>query len=221
MVIFLIANTAKQAAQSLENGPSPQKIWWVIIGFYALYFGYTSFLAVNGSFSGNSLPPKVLVFTTLPLFVFYFGIVFRSKLYWQLLQKAKLSSLVQIHTFRLVGFIFLIAYYYGALPARFAIHSGLGDVLSALGAFVMVWAINTQKVWRYKATLLWNIFGFWDIVLVIVSAFLTTRASINEGTQSITIMGQFPYCWIAAFAPATIIFVHISIFKKLKMEQKG
>jgi hypothetical protein len=33
-------------------------------------------------------------------------------------------------------------------------------------------------------------------------------------------MVKFPFALIPAFAPATIIFLHIVIFKKLKMEGK-
>jgi hypothetical protein len=64
----------------------------------------------------------------------------------------------------------------------------------------------------------WNIVGFWDIVNVVVMAFLTTKWSLDTGSQSLIEMGYFPFSLIAAFAPATIIFLHISIFKKLKME---
>lgn len=38
---------------------------------------------------------------------------------------------------------------------------------------------------------------------------------MNSSSQGIEQFGTFPFSWIPAFAPATIIFLHILIFKKL------
>jgi hypothetical protein len=99
--------------------------------------------------------------------------------------------------------------------------AGLGDMATALGAIFVAKAVEDNKSWSRKATLIWNIFGFWDIVSVIVSAVLTTRYSIqNPENQGIIEMTKFPFVWIPAFAPAVIVFMHIAIFKKLKRERK-
>jgi hypothetical protein len=37
-------------------------------------------------------------------------------------------------------------------------------------------------------------------------------------TQSLANIAEFPFCFIPAFAPATIIFIHVAIFKKLRKE---
>jgi hypothetical protein len=118
-----------------------------------------------------------------------------------------------------VGVYFLIATYYNALPAHFAILAGLGDMAAAFGAIFIAKAIEENKSWSRKATLIWNIFGFWDIVSVIISAILTTRYSIQHPeSQSIVEISKFPFVWIPAFAPVVIVFMHIAIFKKLKRE---
>ena len=162
-----------------------------------------------------------MLFTAFPLLIFFFGFIFNKPVYWKILAGIPLQSLVRLHTFRFVGIYFLLATYYNALPAYFAILAGLGDMGTALGAIFIAKAVEENKSWSRKATLIWNIFGFWDIVSVIVSAFLTTRYSIQHPESlSIVEIAKFLFVWIPAFAPVIIIFMHIAIFKKLKTENK-
>jgi hypothetical protein len=151
--------------------------------------------------------------------IFFFGFIFNKPIYWKILDGIPLQSLVRLHIFRFVGVYFLIATYYNALPDHFAILAGLGDMATAFGAIFIAKAIEENKSWSRKATLIWNIFGFWDIVSVLVSAVLTTRYSIQHPeNQSIVEISKFPFVWIPAFAPVVIVFMHIAIFKKLKRE---
>lgn len=121
-----------------------------------------------------------------------------------------------------MGVYFLLVTYFNALPAHFAILAGLGDMATAFGAIFIAKAVEENKLWSRKATLVWNVFGFWDIALVIISAILTTKYSIEHPeSQGIIEMAKFPFVWIPAFAPAVIIFIHISIFNKLKRGEGG
>jgi hypothetical protein len=220
ITIYLIAKTIKQGALNAQI-PDNQanNLFWGVLLFFALYLTYVSSLAFTGLLSVNALPPRVLIFTALPLMVFFFGFVFNKPIYWKILDGIPLQSLVRLHIFRFVGVYFLIATYYNALPAHFAILAGLGDMATAFGAIFIAKAIEENKSWSRKGTLIWNIFGFWDIVSVIISAILTTRFSIQHPeSQSIVEISKFPFVWIPAFAPVVIVFLHIAIFKKLKRE---
>jgi hypothetical protein len=220
ITIYFIAKTIKQGAINVQI-PDNQanKLFWEVLLFFALYLTYVSSLAFTGLLSVNALPPRVLLFTALPLMIFFFGFIFNKPIYWKILDGIPLQSLVRLHIFRFVGVYFLIATYYNALPAHFAILAGLGDMATAFGAIFIAKAIEENKSWSRKATLIWNIFGFWDIVSVIISAILTTRFSIQHPeSQSIVEISKFPFVWIPAFAPVVIVFMHIAIFKKLKRE---
>lgn len=217
ITIYYISQIIKRGG--IDAGLSQKQVNTIqlgIWGFFALYLTYTFVLSMLGILSKNTLPPNVFIFTVIPLLLFLFGFIFNKPLYWKILDAIPLESLVKIHTFRFVGVFFLIACFYKTLPAHFAILAGLGDIATAIGAiFVAKW-IKEHKSWHKRATLIWNIFGFWDIVSVIISAILTTISSIENTTQGIIEMTKVPYVWIPAFAPAVIIFLHISIFKKLK-----
>lgn len=218
--IFMIAKVAKQGA--INANVDNQKAKWVykvILIFYGLYFTCVSLTSFTGVFSENTLLPKILIYTVFPLLAFLLLVVSNLKLYKTILQNATLQSLVQVHLFRLIGVFFLITNAYGAIPTKFAYIAGIGDIATALLSIFVVKAIANKKSYSKSLTIAWNIFGLLDIVSVLTSAIITTKLSIDTGSQGVTEIANFPFCLIPAFAPATIIFLHISIFKKLKMEK--
>jgi hypothetical protein len=221
ITIYLIAKTIKQGAINAQISKyQANKLFRGVILFFTLYLIYVSGMSFTELLTENALPPRVLLFTALPLLIFFFGFIFNKPIYWKILDGIPLQSLVRLHIFRFVGAYFLLATYYNALPTHFAILAGLGDMATAFGAIFIAKAIEENKSWSRKATLVWNIFGFWDIVSVIISAILTTRYSIQHPeSQNIIEMAKFPFVWIPAFAPTVIIFMHIAIFKKLKREK--
>ena len=142
-------------------------------------------------------------------------VVSNSKLHKTLLQNTTLQSLVQLHLFRLIGVFFLITNAYGAIPTKFAYIAGIGDIATALTSVFVSRAIINKKSYSKPLTIAWNIFGILDIVSVLTTAILTTKISIESGSLGVEEMANFPFCLIPAFAPATIIFLHLAIFKKL------
>jgi hypothetical protein len=219
--IFMIANVAKQGA--INANLNDQKVKWIykaILIFYGLYFTYVSLTSFTGIFLENTLPPKILLYTVFPLLAFFLLVVSNLKLYKTILQNATLQSLVQVHIFRLIGVFFLITNAYGAIPTKFAYIAGIGDIATALTSIFVAKAIINKKSYSKPLTIAWNIFGVLDIVSVLTTAIITTKLSIDTGSQGVTEIANFPFCLIPAFAPATIIFLHLTIFRKLWNERK-
>ena len=192
--IFMIANIIKQGAlkANLENDKIKTIPRNVII-FFITYYLYVTIMSFTGIFQVNTLPPKILIFTGIPLTLFYFVFVFRTKLFWEILENVKLSSLVKIHVFRLVGIFFIVGWYYGILPKSFALIGGIGDLFAAVTA-IFVAKLIEKKSKNYKTiTLIWNIIGFWDIVSVITSAIYITKQAIESNSQGILEMTKFPF----------------------------
>lgn len=219
--IFMIVNVVKQGVNHpfFKDNSKVKKLPTLVLLFFATYYLYVTLMSFTGVFQVNTLPPRVLLFTAIPLILFYFLFVFRTKTFWNILENVKLSDLVRIHIFRLVGVFFIIGWSYGILPKSFAFIGGIGDIFAAVTAIVVAILIDKKAKNYKKITLLWNIIGFWDIVSVIISAVYITKQAIENNSQGILEMTKFPFCLIPAFAPATIIFLHICIFKKLKMEK--
>jgi hypothetical protein len=219
--IFMIANVAKQSA--IKANLYNQKVKWVyksILIFYGVYFIYVSLTSFTGIFLENTLPPKILFYTVFPLLAFLLLVVSNLKLYKIILQNAALQSLVQVHLFRLIGVFFLIINAYGAIPTKFAYIAGIGDIATALLSIFVAKAITNKKTYAKPLTIAWNIFGLLDIVSVLTTAIITTKISIDTGSQGVTEIANFPFCLIPAFAPATIIFLHLTIFRKLWNDRK-
>ncbi len=214
--ILMIASTVKNAAikSGFDNSKAIQ-LRKIVILFYAVYFVYVSALAFAGVFLGNQLPPRILLFTAIPLFSFLILVILNNKVSKTLIANVTLQSLVKLHLFRLIGIFFIILAAYNALPKTFAYIAGIGDIVTALSSIYVAKAIERKKSYAKTLTITWNIFGFADIISVIVSAIVTTKNALETGTQGVNEITGFPFCLIPAFAPATIIFLHLIIFKKI------
>ena len=210
--IFMIANLAKKGVQ---NNTTANKVFIAIVAFYLTYLAYVSFACFNGWFDEVSLPPTILKFTMIPLLLFLLLIVFNLPICKSILKNTPLSELVGIHIFRLIGSTFLILGFYKALPSSIALLAGLGDVITAVSSIFVAQAIRNKKSYATKLTWFWNTFGFLDILATSATAFILTKLSIETGSQGVDALAAFPFCFIPAFAPATIIFLHLSIYRKL------
>ncbi|WP_316833590.1 hypothetical protein [Pedobacter nutrimenti] len=213
--IAFLTKRVKQAA--LDAGFTPPKsrnIQFGIFGFYMLYLAYVSVLALKGILDVNSLPPKVMIWAGMPLLFILFGFIGNTGLVKTLLHSIKLESLIAIHIFRLVGVFFIILYGNHLLPAEFAFSAGLGDIITALLTLPVARMASKQKPGWKTAVYAWNIFGMLDIINLLVIAVITgANGNLRE-------MAIFPFVWFPAFAPATILFLHTLVFRKLQ-QPKG
>ncbi|MCU0449182.1 MAG: hypothetical protein MUC97_04945 [Bernardetiaceae bacterium] len=197
-------------------GPS-NRAFAIVLAFFALYFAYVATASYAGLFDQVFLPPLVLLYCTFPLATFLFTVVIHLKAYRRFLLNVRLESLVGVHLFRLIGVFFLILAFHEALPKFFAIIAGLGDMITAITSVWVTQAIRQQKSYARALTLSWNIFGSLDIIFTAVTAILLTKLSIDNGTMGVDTLARFPFCFIPAFAPPTILFLHFSVFKKLNL----
>jgi hypothetical protein len=212
-IIFII-NPVKLAA--LDAGITPRRsgnIQLGIVGFYMIYLAYASVLALKGVLDVNSLPPRAMVWAGIPLMVILFGWIGNTGLFKHLLRAITLESLIKIHIFRLVGVFFILLYAYHLLPAKFAFFAGMGDIITAILALPVAKMAAKQKPGWKVAVYAWNIFGIMDIVdLLVVAVIIGANGNLRE-------MAIFPFVWFPAFAPATILFLHTTIFRKLQQPE--
>ena len=187
--------------------------------FFVLYLLYIAFASYCGWFKQVMLPPKVLLLTTFPFALLLFVVVANTNVYKAIWHNAALHSMVKLHVFRLVGVFFILLAMYHALPKPFALIAGIGDVLTAITSIFVAKALQNKKSYAQKLTYYWCVFGTADILFTAIAANVLTKLSIDGGTMGVDALAMFPYCIIPAFAPPAILFLHWSIFKKLKTFQ--
>jgi len=210
--ILMVARLAKKG--KIKNG------FFLVLGFYVLYLAIVAIASINGFFDTVMLPPKIVVTTTLPLAVFV-TIIYNTKICKKANAILKLEDLVRIHIFRLIGSTFIILYLYELLPPSFALFAGIGDLLTAVSSIFVANAIKENKSYSRRLTLIWNTFGLVDILITSAMAIIFTKISMDNNVQGVEFLVEFPFCFIPAFAPPTIIFLHLLVFRKLSWLKKA
>ncbi len=221
--LFMYAFAIKSAGKSAGIISSKiRNIQFGVFGFFILWWVFTSFLSINGFLYGNVLPPKPVLFLVLPLILFLFFVIKRSSTFKKLFESIKIETLINIHIYRLIGGWFLIMAYYELLPFGFATRAGWGDILSGIFALLITYLVFKKKILGIKWAYVWNIFGLIDILAVVISATILTSSAHSNPTNANDIMEltRFPFALIPAFAPASLIFLHIITFQKLNLIRK-
>lgn len=214
--IWLIAKTARKAYQRAGQSTAQTKqIYQRIFLFYGCFLGVIGLISLSGFFSKNTLPPRILVAGALPLLLFYFLYVWRSTWFKTIFIHTTLADLVSIHLFRFIGVFFLLTYAYGALPKTFALVGGIGDIVTAILAIPLIYALRQKWVSARLLTWIWTCIGLADIISVLRTAVVITQASVGTDALGVSQFGTFPFSWIPAFAPASILFLHVVIIFKL------
>lgn len=192
----------------------------LVFAFFALYLAYIALSSYFGWFMRVSLPPSVLLLTTFPFATFLFLVIAKTKIFQFILEKAPLESFVKLHLFRVIGVFFIILASEDALPHWFAFIAGIGDILTAIGSIFVARAIQNKRNYAKKLVLFWNVFGTIDILFTAIAANVLTKISMDSGAMGVDSLAFFPFCIIPAFAPPMILFLHWTIFKKLKQFSK-
>ena len=210
--VVMVARLAKNG--KIRNG------FWLVLGFYIPYLIIVAIASLNGFFDDVMLPPKIVLTTTLPLAIFV-TIIYNTEICKKANTILNLEDLVKIHIFRLIGSTFIILFLYDLLPQVFALFAGIGDLLTAISSIFVAKAIRNKKNYARKLTYIWNTFGLVDILVTSAMAIIFTKISIDNSIQGVEFLAEFPFCFIPAFAPPTIIFLHLLVFRKLSWLKKA
>ncbi len=192
------------------------KAFTIVLVFFILYLVYICLAGYMGWFNQVLFPPKVLLFTTIPFAFTLFVLVVKTKEYNSILENTAIENIVKLHVFRLIGVFFVFLALHDALPKPFAFIAGIGDVLTAISSVFVVKAIRNNKSYAKKLTYIWNVFGSVDILFTAIAANVITKLSIDTGMMGVDTLAMFPFSIIPAFAPPIILFLHYTIFKKIK-----
>jgi len=185
--------------------------------FFCSYFSYVLIGARLGWFSANTFPARIIILGTLPFAVFLFLIVWPSKWWQSILERVALTDLIVVHSFRIIGGFFIVLTCLDALPNWFGFIAGVGDVVTALSSLFVVKQLVRRWPYAHRLALVWNTFGLLDILFTAIAANVLIKLALDYGGDGVAVLAQFPFAIIPAFAPPTIIFLHLSVYKKLRM----
>ena len=178
---------------------------WAIVLFIAGFLYSIAFIANPAKRAALDAGMTIILFV----------IVGNTKLFRKLLRSISLESLIALHVFRVLGVFDLLLYFYHLLPRNFAFSAGMGDIITAALALPVAKMVSKGKPGSLKIAYAWNIFGALDIITLLVIVVINVKNAIVTGEPGPQEMTIFPFVWFPAFAPATILFLHTAIFRKI------
>jgi hypothetical protein len=176
-----------------------------------------------GAVNQPGQPPLVLAgFLGVPILGFVAAYA-ASPAFRAFTETIPLSLLVGSHLWRFVGLGFVVAAFTGALPFGFGIPEGVGDVLAALGAAMLLPMIRRGTASR-GWLLTWNIFGFVDLLSAITVGLLFSESALgfwHTATSNTTLMVTFPVSLIPTFFVPLFLLVHLLTFRRIGRSLEG
>lgn len=111
--------------------------------------------------------------------------------------------LISVHLTRFVGFYFLYLYAHHDLPYAFAVRGGIGDILVATLACILLFFADSKP-----ALIAWNVLGTIDILDVVI----TVARSESAVPGSMHQLDHFPLILLPTLIVPLIIVTHGLIF---------
>ena len=176
------------------------------IGLIAVWFAFALIASALHLFQNNPSqpPPGVGLAVALPIATFLVWMA-SSPGFRRFVFSLDPRAVTMVHTWRLVGFSFLVLYSYGILPGLFALPAGWGDI--AIGATAPLVALRLASARHRTGFLLWQALGMLDLVSAVSMGTLGRILQPHGvGTAAMTVL---PLSLIPTFAVPLMMILHI------------
>lgn len=136
----------------------------------------------------------------------------------QALRRIPISSLVGLHTVRVLGLSFVVLYAQGRLPATFALSAGWGDIAIGATAPLVAWLVSVRGANARGVLTLWNSLGLLDLI-VAIGLGVTSSPAFHAGFSGPDsgLMTTLPWLLIPGFLVPTLAATHLAIFYRLRV----
>ncbi|MGA8273252.1 MAG: hypothetical protein WB919_16940 [Candidatus Sulfotelmatobacter sp.] len=152
-----------------------------------------------------NLPPLALGLAVLiPIVLFLVGFATWEG-FRQFATSLNPRTLTSIHSWRIMGFTFLVLYSAGILPGVFALPAGLGDI--TIGMTAPLVALKLANIGQRRSFIFWQILGIADLVIAITLG--TTASLISPHGVTTQAMSVLPMSLIPTFAVPLLIMLHV------------
>ena len=154
-------------------------------------------LGAAGVFRNDVLPPRIPMVLVSTLLLGY--LLLLSPAFRRIIAAVPQHWLIGIQAFRILGAVWLVRYFAGALPGLFALPAGIGDVATGLLAPFVAYAWYSGKPYARGVAIAWTLFGMADLVNAVVLGGLT-----NGGAGGIV----FPVVLIPVYGVPRSFLIH-------------
>ena len=173
-----------------------------------LWFVLACALGASGRLSAITAPWPQAMIGAITLAIVLTGALHPGLRAW--LAHVNLRGFVAFHVTRFIGIAFLVLSARGELSRAWAIPAGWGDIVVALGALLIALIMRDPQA-RPGLLGLWNVVGFADIVLVVVTA---ARTGLGD-PASMAPLFRFPMSLVPTFIVPFVIASHLLVFWRL------
>lgn len=178
----------------------------VLIG---LWFVAALMVSALHVFAGDpDRPPLAMLVSVLAPITIFTVWYFRSRSFRQYILLLNPRTLTLVHTWRLVGVVFLVLGTYKILPEFFALPAGWGDI--AIGATALPVAMSLARPEHKTSFIVWQLLGVADLVLAIALG-AAARFIDPQGAAGISTlpMSLLPLSLIPTFAVPLLLILHV------------
>ncbi len=210
MTIILLIINAK--AKRISSQKAPANLIKLILGWHVFIIA----LSLTGFIENLDFPPRFVLFTILPAFIFIAWFAKKARASkW--LSNMPVHWLIFYQSFRvLIETLFVFSVATGILHQNVTIEGYNYDMIFAFTSLPMTWL-----AWRgyYKIVLIWNYLGL-AVIIVILFLFQPTIYppeiyGPDPANFPIEFL-QYPYNLVPAFLMPSAVFIHVLSITQLK-----
>jgi len=122
------------------------------------------------------------------------------------------SILMALHTWRIIGVVFLWGVSQGILHPAFGVPAGVGDILVGFTAILFAYILNKGFGWSKYALVVWNVLGIADLVMAVSLGLITSPAF------GISTMTTFPWVLVPTVGVPLALLLHGIILYRLRKQ---
>jgi hypothetical protein len=210
--IFLVAAHTLVAARAAERSPLGEQARWLVpmlVGAFLAGWLGLSLTVGDGTNFPFARPDRRLISLAVgfgPMLV-AIALIFSSRVMRTLNTTTPSAWLIWIQTYRVAGLMFLYPFFfYGLVPAGFAVPAAVGDALTAIFAPIVGTAVERRRRGAVGWAIAWNVFGILDLIVAPAAAVLSEAR----------VLGIYPLALVPLFiGPPVGILTHIYSLRNL------
>jgi hypothetical protein len=194
-------------AKEVTNGVRNRTIVVLVVWFLFALSG-----SLLGVFDSGPRPPLLLGLAFVVPVAAFVACYLTSARFREFVLSLDLRGLALAQMFRVVGIVFVILYFLGALPGAFALPAGWGDFAIGITAPVVAW--YWKRPYPKRTFIVWNVLGSLDLVNAVTLGVLASASSVGILADDVNtrLMGQFPLSLIPTFFVPLLLIFHLICF---------